>query len=255
MIDTQNNGLELYHSDYSTCSQKVRLVMAEKNLTFQSHLINFRKKEHLSESYLKLNPNGVVPTLIHHDRPVVDSSVIVEYLDEVFLEPKLSPEDPIDRAEMRAWMRFIEEVPTVAIRFPSFQKVFVQHFKHFSKEDFEKEAVVRPLRTEFYRKMGQDGFSDEDYQASLDDLRRTCERIEKAVSERSWIVGENYTLADVVVTPTFDRMNDLGMSDLWQDLPSVQKWWQRIQARPNFDTAFYPGSRISERDDQPKIAS
>ena len=255
MTDYLNKGLEQYHSDYSTCSQKVRLVLAEKDISFNSHLINFRKKEHLSDSYLALNTNGVVPTLIHNGRPVVDSSVIVEYLDEVFTEPKLSPIDPIDRAQMRAWMRFIEEVPTVAIRFPSFQKVFVQHFKNFSKEDFEKEAVARPLRTEFYRKMGQEGFSEEDYQASLDDLRRTCERIEKEIQKSPWLVGANYTLADVVVTPTFDRMVDLGMSDIWQDLPAVNDWWQRIQARPNFDKAYYPGSRVSERDDQPKIAS
>jgi len=255
MSDTSDRSLELYHSDYSTCSQKVRLVFAEKGLTFQSHLINFRKKDHLSKAYLALNPNGVVPTLIDQGRPVVDSSVIIEYLDEVYPDPALSPVDPIDRAEMRAWLRFIEEVPTVAIRYPSFQKVFVQHFKNMDAETFDREASVRPLRSQFYRKMGQNGFSEEDYQASLDSLRRTCERMEKVLQQRAWLVGNDYTLADVAVTPSFDRMADLRLLDIWSDLPCVCDWWARIQNRPNFDKAFYPGSRISERDDQPKMAS
>lgn len=243
-------GLVLYHSDYSTCSQKVRLVLAEKGLLFTSHLMNFRTKDHLSESYLKMNPNGVVPTLTHHGQPVVDSSVIVEYLDEVYPDPALSPSQPMERARMRAWLRFIEEVPTAAIRYPSFQKVFIKHFQHFSREDFEREAKIRPLRAGFYRKMGQDGFSDEDYQTSLENLRRTCERIESSLQEGAWLVGGNYTLADVCVTPTFDRMVDLGMADIWADLPGVTAWWERIKMRPNFNKAFYAGARISERDDQ-----
>lgn len=251
-IDT---GLTLFHSDYSTCSQKVRLTLAEKKLEFESRLINFRKKDHLTPAYLEMNPNGVVPTLLHHGKPVIDSSVIVEYLDEVFPDPRLSPTAPLERAQMRAWMRFIEEVPTAAIRVPSFQKVFVKHFQHFDDEQFEDEARIRPLRAGFYRKMGKDGFSDADYQDSIDKLRRTCERIDKAVTDAAWLVGDQYTLADIVVTPTFDRMADLGMSDIWDDLPAVQDWWGRIQERDNFAVAYYPGSRVSERDDQPKIAS
>ena len=68
--------LELYQSDYSTCSQKVRLCMAEKGLKFDGHLINLAIKEQLDPEYLKINPNGVVPSLVHDGRIVIDSSVI-----------------------------------------------------------------------------------------------------------------------------------------------------------------------------------
>ena len=76
--------LELYHSPISTCSQKVRLVLAEKELPWTPREIHFTAREHLSEAYLQLNPNGVVPTLVHDGDPIVNSSVINEYLDDVF---------------------------------------------------------------------------------------------------------------------------------------------------------------------------
>ncbi len=76
--------LELYNAPHSTCSQKVRLTLAEKTLDFVEHHVSLWDNEHLTDWYLKLNPNGVVPTLVHGGQPVIDSSVINEYLDEVF---------------------------------------------------------------------------------------------------------------------------------------------------------------------------
>jgi len=78
---------KLYNNAYSTCSQKVRLVLAEKGIHWEDVQISFKDNEHFAPWYLKLNPNGVVPTLQHDDTVVVDSSVIMEYLDEVAPEP------------------------------------------------------------------------------------------------------------------------------------------------------------------------
>jgi glutathione S-transferase len=83
--------LEPYHNIISTCSQKVRLCFAEKGLTYVDRRVEFRDGGHLSPEYLKLNPNGVVPTLVHDGNPVIDSSVIMEYLDEAFPETSLTP--------------------------------------------------------------------------------------------------------------------------------------------------------------------
>src|SRR5258707_9069864 len=111
--------LELYNAMQSTCSQKVRITLAEKGIDFVEHRLRLFKQDQLKPEYLKLNPNGVVPTLVHDGVPVIDSSVIMEYLDEVFPQMCLTPQDPQRRAEMRAWMRFFEEVPTTAGRYPS----------------------------------------------------------------------------------------------------------------------------------------
>src|SRR5690348_9851619 len=128
--------LTLYHSPFSTCSQKVRIALAEKAVPWTSRVIDFTRQEHLAPEYLRLNPNGVVPTLVHDGYPVVDSSVICEYLDEVYRHHPLSPADPLRRAAMRSWMRYLEEVPTAAIRVPSFNKLFAKHLASIPKDDF-----------------------------------------------------------------------------------------------------------------------
>src|SRR5262245_37532146 len=87
----------LYHSPYSTCSQKVRLVLAEKGIDFTSREISFARDEQRSPEYLKINPNGVVPTLVHDGEPMTDSSCIMEYLDEVAPDPPLSPPSALGR--------------------------------------------------------------------------------------------------------------------------------------------------------------
>ena len=238
--------IELYHANTSTCSQKVRLCLAEKALSYESRLVNLRQNENLSPTYLALNPNGVVPTLVHDGHVISDSSVICEYLDEVFPEPRLGPDDPVGRAHMRKWLRFLEEVPTVAIRAPTFQMALAP-FRGVEPEKFRAQhADVRPLRRHFYRKMGPQGFAAAEIEASLDQLDLTLRRMDEALAKGPWLMGERYSLVDIVVTPTIDRMDDLGLAGMWAMYPRVGDWYSCIKDRPSFAAAFYEGSRISQ---------
>ncbi len=238
--------LHLYHNAYSTCSQKVRLTLFEKNLPFEATEMQFWKSDHLTPEYLEINPNGVVPSLLHDGEPILDSSVIVEYLDDVFPDVRLTPNGHLDRARMRSWMRYIEEVPTTAIRVPSFNKVFVKARSGLSDEELCVEADKRPLRKTFYQDLGREGFGDDRYDASLEQLRQTVERMDEALKKTSYLCADNLTLADVCVVPTIDRMQDLGLDSLWDDCPNLQRWWLSIQKRDSFKKTFFPGARVSE---------
>ena len=121
MARTKGAGamLELYQFPESTCSQKVRICLGEKGLEWVERRLDWRKRKHLTPEYLALNPNWVVPTLVHDGRSVIDSNVIMQYLDEVFPEPPLSPADPLARARMRAWLSYFNDVSVTAIRLPS----------------------------------------------------------------------------------------------------------------------------------------
>jgi len=241
--------LVLYHSPYSTCSQKVRLVLAEKGLDYTSREISFAREEQLAPEYLRINPNGVVPTLVHDGEPVTDSSCIMEYLDEVFSQPSLSPTTALARARMRAWLRYLEEVPTAAVRVPSFQRVFLPVLRVVqSVEQFDQAAARRPIRKGFYQKMHSGrGFTAEELQISIEQLQQTIDRIEGALAHSTWILGESFTLVDCCVTPQVDRMDDLGMHTLWAERPRFTEWFERIRARPSYTKAFYEGSRLSQR--------
>ena len=240
--------LELYNFPPSTCSLKVRICLAEKRLDWMDRRLDSRDGEHLKPEYLKLNPNGVVPTLVHDGQVILDSSVILEYLEEVFPEPRLSPEDAVGRAHMRKWLRFFEELPTPAVRFPSFNQVLINGFKKLSPEDFAAAAERRPLRKHFYKQMGQDGFDAEAIDKAIDNMGTTVDRMEKALTEGGpWLMGELYTLADICVTPLIDRMEDLGMEAIWEENhPAVTDWFCRMKARPAFAAAFYKGARFSD---------
>ena len=104
------NGLELYHGLPSTCSKKVRLVLYEKQLPFKSHLMDLRKFEQHAPEYLKLNANGVVPTLVHDGHVIIESSIIMEYLDDAFPQPPLRPRDPYGQYRMRLWLKYSDDV-------------------------------------------------------------------------------------------------------------------------------------------------
>ena len=241
--------LKLYNAPHSTCSQKVRICLAEKGLPFEDIPLDLGQgKDQLKPEYLALNPNGVVPTLVDDGEVIIDSSVICEYLDEKYPAPKLSPENVAQRAKMRAWMRYLEEVPTVAVRVPSFNMGFLPRYEGLNDEQFRAEqSDVRTIRKHFYRRMGPKGFKRADVEAAVEQIASTCARMEAALADGPWLMGAQYTIADIVVTPSIDRMADLGYSSIWTDkYPRVTAWYARMQARPAFQQAFYKGTRMSE---------
>ena len=242
--------LVLYHASHSTCSQKVRMVLHEKGVAFDEVRIDLGKKEQLNSDYLALNPNGVVPTLVDDGTPIIESSVICEYLDEKYPQNPLVPVDLVQRARMRAWMHYIEEVAVAAIRVPSFNRAFLYRFNGQDQAQFEKNEIgPRPVRKELFQRMGSPkGFSTKEVDKSLGELADTCRRMDEAISRHGpWLMGEQFTLADVLVMPSIDRMADLGLSTIWHGkYPAVTRWYERLQARPAFRATYCAGSRVSD---------
>jgi len=242
--------LVLYHAPHSTCSQKVRMVLHEKGVRFDEVRVDLGRKEQLKPDYLKLNPNGVVPTLVDGGVPIIESSVICEYLDEKYSQNPLLPADIVDRARTRAWMHYIEEVAVAAIRVPSFNRAFLYRFSGLDQKQFAAQEIEpRPVRKELFQRMGSPkGFSRNEIDKSLGELAETCRRMDKAIADKGpWLMGEQFTLADVLVMPSIDRMADLGLARIWQEkYPRVAAWYERLQARPAFQATYFPGSRVSD---------
>ena len=241
-------AFKLYNAPQSTCSQRVRFVFNAKKLPFEEVKLNLLEGDQLKPDYLKLNPNGVVPTLDHDGAIVNDSTVIIEYLDEVVPNESFTPENAVERAQMRALMHFIDEMPAAAVRVPTFNLAFLPRFQKMNREEFVAMAKSKPLRREFMLTMGQTGFPKHEMDAALARLRRSYARMDSEI-ERSggpWLLGERITLADVAVMPALVRMHDLGSAD-WQDLPRIVRWFDNIRAQPAFNPTYYRGSLLSER--------
>jgi glutathione S-transferase len=83
--------LELYHNINSVCAQKVRIALYEKDQSVEEHLLTLQGDQN-DPAYMRLNPNGVVPTLVHDGNVITESSLILYYIDEAFPDPPLMPD-------------------------------------------------------------------------------------------------------------------------------------------------------------------
>src|SRR3984893_9716436 len=240
----------LYNAPQSTCSQRVRFVLNAKTIPFDEIKLDLLAGDQLKPDYLALNPNGVVPTLDHNGAIIIDSSVIIEYLDEIAPErTKFTPENPVLRARMRALMHFIDEMAAAAVRVPTFNLAFLPRFAAMSEEAFKAFAESKPLRREFMLAMGRTGFPQKDMDEALARLRRTYERMDAEIAKSGgpWLLGADISLADVMLMPAIVRMADLGRAGDWRDLPRVERWYEAIAAHPAFAPTYYPGSLLTER--------
>jgi glutathione S-transferase len=239
----------LYNAPQSTCSQRVRFVLNAKGLAFEENKLDLLEGDQLKPDYLALNPNGVVPTLVHDGEVVIDSAVIIEYLDEVAPEREnFTPQEPLERARMRSLMRFIDEVPAPAVRVPTYNLAFLPRFARMSEDEFLAFAESKPLRKEFMLAMGRTGFPEKDMNASLDRMRRAYARMDTAIAQSGgpYLQGRRPTLADVSVMPALVRMDDLGLTGMWADQPAIGRWYAAIRAHPAFRPTYYPGSLLTE---------
>ena len=242
-------NFKLYNALQSTCSQRVRYTLHHKNIEFSMEILDLFSGDQLKPEYLSINPNGVVPALDHDSKIVIDSSVIIEYLEDinVNLNP-LRPPEPENAARMRAMIRYFDEVAGPSVRIPSYNMAFLPHFQELSEEDFIALAESKPLRKDFLLKMGRTGFSEKDMNDSTSKIEATCNRMEGWLVESGgpFLLGKYITFADICIMPIIVRMQDLGRSDLWASNPKVNEWFELIQSSTIYELTYCEGSLLSE---------
>lgn len=233
--------IELYHNWNSTCSQKVRLALAEKGLAWTGHHLDLRAFEQLEPAFLALNPGGMVPVLVHDGAVFTESMIINEYLDDAFPEVALRPADAQGRARMREWTLYIATEPTWAIKAPSYQHNLRPALKGTRTDaEFAALGARMPDQANAARWVtaATRGFSDAELGAEWARLARTLDRMEAALEGGPWLAGAAYTLADVDMVPFVHRIAALGRGELIDARPGVAGWYARIRARPAFATAM-----------------
>jgi glutathione S-transferase len=232
--------LKLYQGRTSVCAIKVRLVFSEKGLDWEPINLNLRAGEQHRPEYLKLNPNGVVPTLIHDDFVLIESTVIMQYLDEVFPSPPLQPTDPKDRARMRIWMKRVDEYLHPGSATLTYAMVHAREMR--SKSPAELEAYYRgipnPVTRERQRAAIEQGLDAPAAMQALQFYEKALADMERELAQQPWLAGQSYSLADAALTPYINRFAMLSLSNMWtQSRPNVTAWFERIKARPSYVAA------------------
>ena len=224
--------ITLYHNNGSSCSQKVRFVLEEKKIPWQSKELNLREGDQFNEEYVALNHKAVVPTLVHNEDIIIESAIICQYLDEFFDGPSLSPEDALGRANMRQWIQPIDEHLHADISVISHAIVFADEIRAANNTDEKLNNYLskipdpdkRNLRRELITKSTKAG----PFKSSLLRYKKFVSRVNDALENRPYILGNDLTIADVVCLPYVLRFQHLNQSNLLNELPEIQRWFERM---------------------------
>ena len=234
--------IELWHEWNSVHSFKVRVVLEEKRIAWRSRYVELLKLDHLQPDYLKLNPAGVVPTLVHEGRVVTESSVICQYLDETFLSPALLAAEPLARAQARAWLKYFDDEVHGPVRAASFQLLYRPLLAALPREALQARLARHPdpRRARAFLEAANGEADPAALAGALEHFGRIIERIEAAAERRAWLAGESFGLADAAMAPFAERVEHLGLASLWDGAPHAKDWMQRTLDRPSVIAARAP---------------
>jgi glutathione S-transferase len=195
--------LKLY--DYPDCPfcQKVRVVLAEKDLEYEKQLVDLRKMEQKTPDFLALNPYGKVPVLVDDDTVVYDSTIINEYLEDEYPIPSLMPEDSQGRARVRLLEDYCDN---------SFIPPTTVLLAQLRKPEAEREA----------QRVDQ----------AREELRRCLYHLRDKLDGNQFLVGGEFTLADAAFAPRMIVLGRLGF-EFEPALAPVQAWIDRVRVRPS----------------------
>ncbi|MDH3232266.1 MAG: glutathione S-transferase family protein [Alphaproteobacteria bacterium] len=243
--------LILYHHNLSVCAQKVRLALAEKGLDWEDRPVDLMKGEHLRADYLTLNPKGVVPTLVHDGQPVIESTLILEYLEDAFPEHPFRPEAPIERARMRVWTKWPDDGLHAACGTVSYAAAFREQLIAFhGAEALEARIAKLPDRSRAAR---QKELYEKGMEASFlpDHLRlqdKVLGEMESRLSGHDWLAGDDYSDAECALLPYLWRLERLGLEGMWESRPNVDAWFATCKGRPSWGRAMVAYKALGDHD-------
>ncbi|HEV8015153.1 MAG TPA: glutathione S-transferase family protein [Stellaceae bacterium] len=239
--------LELYHSINSVCAQKVRIALHEKQIEAREHDMTLQGDQ-FDPAYLKLNPNAVVPTLVHDGRPVIESSVILYYLDEAFPQVPLMPTDPHDRATARLFNKLIDEYVHTACMTLSFATCFRARMAAMSEAAREEEFAKAPSqkRSDIKRDVTARGLQSHYAIEAVAAHEKLLAWMDEALARGEFLAGNAYSLADIGVLPYILRLELVKLERMWAQRPRVAAWWARVRARPSTQDTVV--KRMTEKD-------
>ncbi len=233
--------LTLFHGTTSVCSQKARLCLAELGLDYESRLLDLMVGDQFDPDYLKLNPNAVVPTLVDDGMVVIESSLILEYLDETYNAGKLMPRAPELRTKTKLWLLRCLAIHG-AINSLSFATVNRAR-QMAGKTPEQLEAMLRkmpnPVTREKRRDLLENGVDSIHVEAALKEMRSTLADMKNMLAQYAWVSGPDYGLADIALLAYIDRLDRLAMSGLWEEeFPEISSWLERSRKRESYWTAI-----------------
>ena len=257
---------ELYHNALSLCSKKSRLCLAELGIDYASHpvdLIETGRYETLSRDFLRVNPAGTVPVLVHHGHPIYESHEQIRYAAEHADTPHgLVPDDPELRDEMERWVdrsSLTGDDPTRAmdasagnavpgLTVPLFAAMIGEIGTPRILEGLlfhrlkQRPLVFLALKARGLEKLHRLTPAMQILERSIVSMGRHLDALEARLEKTGgpWILGVPFSLADVSFAVIFDRLREADSLHVFLDgtRPACQAYWGALRARPSYAAAI-----------------
>lgn len=244
-------SLMLYHHPLSVCSMKVRLALEEKGLAWSGRVIDImRKQEQLDPWYLKLNPKGVIPTLEVRNgttKVLTDSAHIIRSVASLSEGNNLVPSDKSDSQLMDKLIDLADDIDLQLLsyaRHPSMEKSEQILNSRINKAFLMAEQ--HPKLKGNYLVCAERSENSKVFRVDSDHIERVEKSALKAISlaekqikGNSFLLGNTYTLADVIWTVVLSRLELLGYGN-WLDegnFPEISRYYSRMQHRKSYTLA------------------
>jgi glutathione S-transferase len=227
--------LKYYHAEPAANSLKSMICLKEKQLDFESIYVNLHTFEQHSDWFVKINPEGQVPVLDHDGVLITHTTVINEYLEDVFPENPLRPADAEGRARMRYWNKFVDEHVMNHVSMHGWHRMVGVIARGIDSGEFEKLMERIPLPDQRKKWMtARSGFSEADLQNATDKIVYACKKVDDHLASNTWLAGEMFTSADA----NFYSMCGMMVERMFPELevaknyPRLIDWRERMTARP-----------------------
>ncbi|MEO1947224.1 MAG: glutathione S-transferase N-terminal domain-containing protein [Methylophilaceae bacterium] len=198
--------MKLYSGSVDPFSHRCRIVLFEKGMDFEVIDVDLANK---AEDLAILNPYGGVPVLVERDLVLTEANIINEYIDERFPHPQLMPADPVMRARARLFLY-------------NFEQDFFSHIKDLESSD---EATVAKARKT---------------------VRDNLTQLVPIFSRQEYLLGDEYSMLDVAITPLLWRLEHYGIQMPNQAAPLL-KYAERLFARPMYTEAMTPSEKVMRK--------
>ncbi|MBM3597163.1 MAG: glutathione S-transferase family protein [Alphaproteobacteria bacterium] len=244
--------LTLYNFPLSPCGEKVRLALAEKGATYREISIDLGRKENLTPEFLRMSPKGYVPVLVAGADVVRESTVIIEYLDDLLPDPPLRPPSPAERSRMRLWTKLVDE--TLHPAWPGLAWPILVRPRWLAQGDAAVERMLNqlpdPARRERQRRLYRLGTEAPDSADTMRVFDAVIDDMEEALAAGPWLAGSAFSLADIAVLPYLFVVDVFGMRDRFESrAPRVADWYARADARLAWGgslRSLYPAALLAE---------
>jgi glutathione S-transferase len=235
-------ALKYYHAEPVANSLKSMIPLKEKGLAFESVYVDLHKFEQHEPWFVAINPEGQVPVLDHDGAVITHTTVINEYLEDAFPEtPPLRPADPVGKARMRYWNKFVDEHVMNFVSMHGWHRMVGVIARGVDTGEFEKLVERIPLHEQREKwKTARSGFSDDDLANATRKIEVAVDKVEAQLGTSPWLAGDMFTLADInfychcgmMVERMFPEM------EIAARAPKLVEWRDRITARPRVKAAL-----------------